>query len=269
MGGFAMKKLLRLSSLLLAAPLLAAPPAPGPRRVAATGRIEAWREATVRFKSPGRVVRYVRAQGEWAKAGEPVVVLDQDVEKAALAEAEAELFQAEARQQRFAKLRGTTAVSDQELDDVEAAWRLAKARRDRAMAALEERTIRAPFSGRILKTYLEAGESAGAGMDSPLFVIGDTRKLKVVAEVDELDVGGMAPGLAAQIVPDALPELEIPGKVVKVSGVLGRKNVRSDDPRQRLDGKVLEIEIELASDPRLKPGMTVQARLLPGSSPQS
>jgi RND family efflux transporter MFP subunit len=264
-----MKKLLRLSSLLLAAPLFAAQSASGPRQVAATGRIEAWREATVRFKSPGRVVRYLRAQGEWARAGEPVVELDQDVEKAALAEAEAELFQSEARQQRFAKLRGTPAVSDQELDDVEAAWRLAQARRDRAKAALEERTVRAPFAGTILKTYLEAGESSGAGMESPLFVIGDTRRLKIVAEVDELDVGGVSTGLAATVVPDALPDLEITGKVVKVSGVLGRKNVRSDDPRERLDGKVLEIEIEVAADPRLKPGMTVQARLSPVSSRQS
>src|SRR5437588_643734 len=81
------------------------------------------------------------------------------------------------------------AASPQELDDVVSARKLAAARLDRAQAALEERTVRAPFAGRILKTHLEAGESAPPGSELALFDIGDTRRLKVVAEVDELDAG--------------------------------------------------------------------------------
>ena len=38
---------------------------------------------------------------------------------------------------------------------------------------------------------------------------------------------------------------------------IGRKNLRSDDPRERLDEKVLEVELSLAADARLKSGMTV------------
>ena len=152
-------------------------------------------------------------------------------------------------------------ASDQESDDAEGAFRLARARRDKAAAALAERNMKAPFSGKILKTYLEPGESIEARGESPLFVIGDIRTLRVRAEIDELDIERIAAGNSAVVLPDAYPGREVPGKVVSMSGILGRRRLRSDDPKERLDGKVLEVLIELQTEEGLRPGLSAEVRI--------
>ncbi|MBI5211064.1 MAG: efflux RND transporter periplasmic adaptor subunit [Elusimicrobia bacterium] len=254
-------------------------PPPGPRAqgdqsqdggrpmIAATGRIECRKEASVRAKSPGRVVRYAKKEGEWAQEGSAVVLTDDGIERAALREAEAELFKTEAAFRRLKPLAAKGVASAQELDDADAGHRLALARVERAKAALEERVVRAPFAGRILKTYLEAGETANPLAVSPLFVIGDDRTLRVTAEVDELDVSRVAEGLAAVVIPDAYPGESFPGKVVKVGRMLGRKTIASDNPAERMDAKVLEVEVELAPSEKLKRGLGAQVRILPRPGP--
>lgn len=235
---------------------------PGPAFVSATGRVESRSEAVVRAKGAGRLVRYMKREGDWAAEGAVVAVLDQDMEAAALREAQAELFQCESRFRRTKVLHDQKVAADQEFDDADGAYRLALARRDKAQAALDERTLRAPFAGRILKTYLEEGESIDARTaDTPLFVIGDTRGLRVRAEVDEQDIGRLAAGGSAQVRADAFPGEVFAGKVSSVSGILGRKKLRSDDPRERMDAKVLEVMIDLPASDRLRPGITVEVKI--------
>lgn len=243
-----------------------AKPAPASSDVAATGRIEARREAAVRSKGQGRVRRLLAREGAWVRAGAPVVLLDDTMEEAARREAQAEVSLALSRLKRVRPLHEKGFASDQELDEADGAFRLARARQDKAWAALEERRVRAPFSGRILKTYFEEGESLPAAPgDSLLFVIGDTSGLRVRAEIDELDVGRVAPGAPARVAPDALPGEVFEGIVAEVSGMLGRKSLRSEDPRERLDARVLEISIALPPSERLKPGLSVQVKLTPAA----
>lgn len=240
-------------------------PAPAARgaagEISATGKIEALKEASIRAKGGGRILKWLKTEGEWAKEGELVLKLDQDAEKAALLEAEAEVFQTESRLKRIKILHAQKVASDQEADDAEGAFRLARARKEKASAALAERNLRAPFSGKILKTYLEPGESIEARGESPLFVIGDIRTLRVRAEIDELDIERIAAGNPAVILPDAYPGREVPGKVASMSGILGRRRLRSDDPKERLDGKVLEVLIELQTGEGLRPGLSAEVRI--------
>ncbi|MFA6318178.1 MAG: efflux RND transporter periplasmic adaptor subunit [Elusimicrobiota bacterium] len=234
-----------------------------PAMVAATGRIECRKEASVRSKVPGRVKRYAKKEGAWAREGEPVVLLDDGKERAAVGEAEAELFKTGASYKRAKTLFEKGVASAQELDDADAAHRLASARVEKARAALEERTVTAPFEGRVLKTYLEDGETADPYSRQPLFMIGDDRKLRVTAEVDELDIGRLAEGGPAQVLPDAYPGEVFPGRVARVGRMLGRKSLSSEDPAERMDAKVLEVEVELEPSERLKRGLSVQVRIQP------
>jgi RND family efflux transporter MFP subunit len=238
--------------------------------VSATGRVESRSEAVVRAKGAGRIVKYLKHEGDWAESGAVVVLLDQDMESAALREAQAQLFQSESVFRRTKVLHDEKVAADQEFDDADGAYRLALARRDKAQAALDERTIRAPFAGRILKTYLEEGESIDARTaDTPLFVIGDTRALRVRAEVDEQDIGRLSAGGEARVSADAFPGEVFPGKVASVSGIIGRKKLRSDDPRERMDAKVLEVMIDLPASSRLRPGITVEVKIDAGAEKSS
>ncbi len=236
-----------------------------PSWISATGRIEARREAVVRSKVSGRVLEYLKSERDWAKKGDPIVVLDQALERAAVKEAEAEYFRADRRFGRVEALHKEDVVSDQEYDDAQAARRLASARLEKASAILAERTIRAPFSGRILKIYLESGEFIAPGSIEPLFVIGDTRGLRVIAEIDELDIARLKIGSPAEIIPDALPGETFTGTVSRIAGILGRKKLSSEDPRERLDAKVLEAEVELPASERLKPGLSVEVKIKPAA----
>jgi HlyD family secretion protein len=49
------------------------------------------------------------------------------------------------------------------------------------------------------------------------------------------------------------------GKVSEIGRRMGRKNVRTDDPTERLDTKILEVVIDLDEVGRLVPGLRVSA----------
>jgi len=132
----------------------------------------------------------------------------------------------------------------------------ARARRDQAKANLERLAVRAPIDGEILQMKYRIGEYVTPAGD-PLVVMGDTSALRVRIDVDERDIGRIAVGDAAFAVADAYPEKKFNGKVVEIGYRMGRKNVRTDDPTERIDTKILETVIELDDPKGLVPGLRV------------
>ena len=138
----------------------------------------------------------------------------------------------------------------------------AAARRDEAKAQLERLTIRAPLAGEILQLKFRAGEYYTPGGDS-LIVMGDTRVLRVRVDVDERDVARVAVGAKAFATSTAFPGRRFAGKVVEVGKRMGRKNVRTDDPVERIDTKILEVVIQLDDRQGLVPGLRVTGYIEP------
>jgi HlyD family secretion protein len=132
----------------------------------------------------------------------------------------------------------------------------AQARRDQAKAARERLTVRAPIAAEILQVKVRAGEyyQPGAGL---LVVLGDTSQLTARMDVDERDVGRVAAGDAVVIRADAFPDVEFAGTVRELGRRMGRKNVRSDDPAQRNDTKILEVVVAIAQPRGLIVGQRV------------
>lgn len=228
------------------------------QRLAATGRVEGWRQADLSSKVPGRIEAYLVEEGTDVPEGAVLVRLDQAELAAQVREAESALRQAERdlRRARDLHIRGMIARQEAET---------AETRRDRARetlqalkAQLAQTMIRAPFAGRVVKKYKEAGETVlTLGPPEPLLRLADVRRLKVRAEVDETDAGKIAAGQRAEVTAEAYPGVTFHGEVAAVGHAVGRKRLRSDDPREILDAKVLEAEIALPFDDRLKIGMTV------------
>jgi HlyD family secretion protein len=131
------------------------------------------------------------------------------------------------------------------------------ARRDQAKASLDRLTVTAPIDGEILQLKYRAGEYIAPGASDPLAVMGDTRKLRVRMDVDERDIGKLAVGAHAFVTLNAFPDRRVPGKVVEIGKRMGRKNVRTDDPTERIDTKILEVVIELDDKAGLVPGLRV------------
>jgi len=227
----------------------------------ATGKVEAWRQATVGAKAGGRIEAFHKKEGDFVRSGEIVASLERHELEAELREARARRDQALRERERSAALKDQGVDSQQTFEQARTEAEVAEAKAAALEARLEDALVRAPFSGRVLKTFGESGESVEAGR--PLFVLGDLSALKVRAEVDELDVGRVAAGFAAQVWPDALAGRAFEGRVERLSGMLGSKAQFSEHPQERVDTKVLEAEIRLSAAPGLLPGMNAKVRIEP------
>lgn len=134
---------------------------------------------------------------------------------------------------------------------------LARAKLDEARAIYEKSVVRAPISGRILRKHKKPGEIVTALSDTGIVSIGDTSVLRVRAEIDERDLGRLKVGFPAYVTASAYETEKFPGRVVSIGQILGRKNIRTDDPAERVDTRVLETLLELEPGSPLIPGLRV------------
>ena len=131
--------------------------------------------------------------------------------------------------------------------------RLAKATLERAQAGIpvaslisqlalaEERvhdaTITAPIDGTILNVMAHPGELVGG--DRPIVTMGDTSRMRAVAEVYETDIGRVRLGQSAIVTSRAL-EHPLTGKVVEIGRMIFKNDVLNVDPggaRRRAGGR--------------------------------
>ena len=157
------------------------------------------------------------------------------------------------------------AAREEDQARAEAELQSARARLEAAQAALAKTYVRAPLDGVVLRKQHRTGESVanGATVPDPIFTIGDTRALRVRVDVDEADVSKLALGERAYVTADAYGRTRFSGHVVRIGQELGRKNVRTDEPTERVDTKILETLIQLDDGTSLPIGLRVDSFILP------
>jgi len=134
-----------------------------------------------------------------------------------------------------------------------------RARRDEAAARFERLIVRAPIAGEVLQVKYRVGEFVSPGQTDPLVVLGDTSELHVRMDVDERDFAHVSMGSNVVVRAIAFPGRDFPGRVIEVARRMGRKNVRTDDPIERNDTKVLEVVIALEQSRDLVVGQRVMS----------
>lgn len=215
--------------------------------------------------------------------------------KARLRQAEAELARVRTEAERRVRLAGAKAVSAEELERfrqeqiineervnaareelrvAEARTRpeeLALARAELAQAQaqlgeaqslLRKTEIRSPIDGVALRKHRRSGELVSTNFDSPIATVGDVSVLRVRADVDEMDVAKVAVGQRAFVTAEAFGDRRFWGRVIRVSRIMGRKNIRTDEPAERVDTKIMETLIELDAPDGLVTGLRVDAYIL-------
>jgi multidrug efflux pump subunit AcrA (membrane-fusion protein) len=81
----------------------------------------------------------------------------------------------------------------------------------------------------------------------------------VRVDVDERDIARVKLGAPGYVTLSAFPGRRFSGKVVEIGARMGRKNVRTDDPVERLDVKILEVVLRIDGPEGLVPGIRVTA----------
>ncbi len=159
-----------------------------------------------------------------------------DADEAAARVSNAQAAAAKARYQSLA--RGTRA---EQIEEAAASVQLAQAELDAAKVALDQTLLRAPSDGVILRRTAEVGAIVTTLTPMPVVTMADLRILEIRAEVDEADVAAIAVGQPAYATADAFGEKKFAVRITRITNELGRKTVRDDDPRARVDTRVLEV----------------------------
>jgi HlyD family secretion protein len=147
----------------------------------------------------------------------------------------------------------------------EADVKLAQAQLEEAQARYEKTFIRSPIDGGVLRKHHRSGESVSNSSTAPdpILTIGDRKTLRVRVDVDETDVSKVQVGQRAYVTADAYGARKFWGHVVRVGQQLGPKNVRTDEPTEKVDTKILETLVELDPGSSLPDGLRVDAFIVP------
>jgi len=168
--------------------------------------------------------------------------IDLDIADANLSVAQARL---EIAQQQYQDVKDGPDPDD--LAAAEARVNAAEAALEAAQAAQDDLLMTAPFAGTVVSLNLKMGEQAAPGQ--PAVVLADYSHWMVETDdLTEMEVPRVQVGQMTSIVPDALPDLQLNGRVESIS-----------DLNQEIRGDVTyTAKIALQeSDPRLRWGMTV------------
>jgi RND family efflux transporter MFP subunit len=216
----------------------------------ATGYVTARRQATVSAQITGTVAAVLIEEGDHVKEGQVIGRLDDTAQRAALAQAEAQLHSAQAllqqaqaqlaQNQRDVKrdedLVARKLVSEQAVElartqvasqtaQVEAQRKqidLAAANVRAAQVQLGYCTVRAPFTGVVIAKSAQVGEiisplSAGGGFTrTGIGTLVDMDSLEVEVDVNEAYINRVEPGQRVASVLNAYPDWRIPSHVIAI-----------------------------------------------------
>lgn len=249
-----------------------------------TGRTAPLRVAEVRPQVNGIILKRLFTEGSDVKAGQLLYQIDPAVYQAAVASAKANLAKAQANEQsarlkaqRYAELVKVKAISRQEYDDADAAWKQQVAEIGAAKAALQSANINlaytritAPISGRIGKSAVTEGALVTAQQADSLTSISQLDPMYVDVRQSTADLLRLKRQVAAgKLVQDESKGAKVrfqleDGSQYGEQGTLQFSDVTVDETTGMVTLRVL------VPNPHdlLLPGMFMRATLQVGERPQ-
>lgn len=216
----------------------------------ATGYVTARREATVSAQITGKVTEVLFDEGDHVKEGQVIARLDDTAQRAALAQAQAQLQSARAvltqddaqlaqnvrDRKRNEDLVKRNLVSQQALEQartqVDTQSALVQSQREQidlaeanvraARVQLDYCTVRAPFSGVVIAKAAQVGEivsplSAGGGFTrTGIGTLVDMDSLEIEVDVNEAYINRVEPRQPVESVLNAYPDWRIPSHVIAI-----------------------------------------------------
>ncbi len=240
-----------------------------------TGDILPVQQATIYARVSGNLQRIFVDIGSNVKENQIIALIDTTIYAQNLKQAKANLAQAEATYknnkvsyERNKTLFEQNLIAKQDLDNSQTTMEASQAQRDAASANYQNAAtqlsyckVTAPFSGVITKRLLDAGtyiSTGGATVNSTIFVIMNTDKLKTLLNVPERDVPLLKNILDIEVKADALPGQTFKAKLAKIS--------ESVD----LSTRTMTVELQIENTSRtLKPGMFATFKLVLEKKPNS
>ncbi len=236
--------------------------------ITATGTIEPVTSVTVGTQVSGIVSHLYVDYNSVVKKGQVIAELDRtnliselNTAKANLSSAQSSLNYQLSNYNRYKELHEKGLVSADEFESARLQYLQAKEQVNtskeslqRAQTNLGYATITSPIDGVILSKSVEEGQTVAASFNTPeLFVIAqDLTNMRVIADIDEADIGGVKEGQRVSFTVDAFPDDHFEGQVTQVR------------QQATTESNVVTYEVVISApnnDLKLKPGLTANVTI--------
>ena len=157
------------------------------------GEIQGVQNADLAFEVSGRLIELPVTEGINVTQNQLLARLDATDFQAALTAAEARVRQSRETFERFSEVFEKGAISRQELDTRRRQFEVEEAQLESARKAVDDTALRAPFAGRIGRTYVDNFNNIRA--KQRILLLQDLTELEVVVNVPEQDWLRAKPGL--------------------------------------------------------------------------
>ena len=236
--------------------------------ITATGTIEPVTSVTVGTQVSGIVSHLYVDYNSVVKRGQVIAELDRtnliselNAQKASLASAQSSLNYQQSNFERYKTLYEKGLVSADEYESARLQYeqskqQVAQSRESvqRAQTNLGYATITSPIDGVVLSKSVEEGQTVAASFNTPeLFTIAqDLTNMRVIADIDEADIGGVKEGQRVAFTVDAFPDDTFEGRVTQVR------------QQATTESNVVTYEVVIGApnvDLKLKPGLTANVTI--------
>ena len=236
--------------------------------ITATGTIEPVTSVTVGTQVSGIVSKLYVDYNSEVKRGQVIAELDKtnliselNRAKADLSSAQSTLNYETANYNRYKTLyeKGLVSANDYEnarltYDKARQTVASSKENVQKAQTNLGYATITSPIDGVVLSKSVEEGQTVAASFNTPeLFTIAqDLTDMRVIADIDEADIGGVKEGQRVSFTVDAFPDDKFEGEVTQVR------------QQATTESNVVTYEVVISApnkDLKLKPGLTANVTI--------
>ena len=236
--------------------------------ITATGTIEPVTSVTVGTQVSGIVSHLYVDYNSVVKKGQVIAELDKtnlaselNTAKANLSSAQSTMNYEQANFNRYQTLYDKGLVSADEYESARLSFLKAKDQVTTSMQNVQKAqtnlgyaTITSPIDGVVLSKAVEEGQTVAASFNTPeLFTIAqDLTDMRVIADIDEADIGGVKEGQRVMFTVDAFPEDQFEGKVTQVR------------QQATTESNVVTYEVVISApnnDLKLKPGLTANVTI--------
>jgi HlyD family secretion protein len=236
--------------------------------ITATGTIEPVTSVTVGTQVSGIVSKLYVDYNSVVKKGQVIAELDKTNLTSELKTAQANLSSAQSTLNyeqtnfnRYQTLFNKGLVSADEYETAKLSYLKAKEQVNtsresvqKAQTNLGYATITSPIDGVVLSKAVEEGQTVAASFNTPeLFTIAqDLTDMRVIADIDEADIGGVKEGQRVTFTVDAFPDDHFEGQVTQVR------------QQATTESNVVTYEVVISApnnDLKLKPGLTANVTI--------
>jgi membrane fusion protein, multidrug efflux system len=217
--------------------------------VEALGTVRANESVDITAKVADRVAAIHFDEGKQVRKGDVLIELDNEEARADLAAAEAAARDSRSQFKRSQELFQTRALSEAQLDQLQATMQANQARVAAARSRLNDRIIVAPFSGRVGLRNVSLGGLVNPG--AVITTLDDLSVVKLDFAVPELFLASLKPGLTIRAQSGAYANTTFKGRVDSVDTRVD-PTTRAIAVRALIDNR----------DGRLRPGMFMTLRLM-------